>query len=241
MRKTIVTGLVLAAAVNVGVLLALPLLGGAIETALPARPLLEIRDIEFLPPEVTPDVAVLRDLSPDEEVQVKTVRQPHPPEPQKPPEKPKPAPGAALPDLLKDIDINIEPGALTLEVDLALPETAGLGATGDSGTGEPGKAIPAAKIWSIGEVDRWPVKTHHVDPIYPPWALEQEVEAVVALSLTIGSDGSIRNVRIKHSSGYMDFDEAALQAVRLWRFAPALVGDKAVAVRASQRIRFSLK
>ena len=104
-----------------------------------------------------------------------------------------------------------------------------------------GQAAPEKKIWSLDEVDRLPVKVRHVQPVYPAWALEQDIESEVTVSLTIGAEGDVRDVRVQKSSGYPDFDDAAVTAVSLWRFAPALVGDRAIAVRAKQTIRFSLR
>ena len=48
MRNSIITAVVLALAVNAGVVFALPLLAGAIENALPGRAPIEIRDVELV-------------------------------------------------------------------------------------------------------------------------------------------------------------------------------------------------
>ncbi len=241
MRRNIVTAVILALGVNAGVLLALPLLGSALETALPAHALLDVRDVELIQVRETPPVPLVRELVPEDAVQVNPPSQPPTPQPEAPPAEPERAPGEALPDLLRDIDFNLDPDALRPAADLVLPGTAGSGGGAGSGTGGAGQAAPEERIWSLDEVDRLPVKIRHVQPAYPGWALEQGVESEVTLSLTIGAHGGVSDVRVEQSSGYRDFDQAAVAAVSQWQFAPALAADKAIAVRAMQRIRFSLR
>jgi protein TonB len=231
----------LAVIINAGVLMALPLLGGAIEIAMPAAPLFDIHDIELFEIEETPSVPLPGSSIQREKTPVKPAKQPSPPKPESLPEKPRPAPSAILPDMLKSIDVDIDPDAFAPDVDLVLPGAEISGALESPGTSELEEAGPDKKIWSLDEVDRLPVKTHDTEPLYPRWALEQEVEGIVTLNLLIGTDGSVSDIRVVQSSGYRDFDRAAADAVRLWRFAPALAGDKPVTVRASQKIRFSLR
>ena len=238
MRNSIVTAVVLALAVNAGVVFALPLLAGAIENALPGRALLEIRDVELVEIEESQPIPMISPSAPKEEVQVKQPSQPPSPQEQKPPDRPPVQPGEELPDLLREVDFDFDPDALMPTVDLALPTASGAGPSADSGAGN---APPAREIRSLDEVDRRPMKVYHVQPVYPLSLLEAGVESEVMLSLTIGADGTVDGVRVERGSGYRDFDTAAIEAVRRWRFSPALVGDRPTAVRAIQRIRFSLR
>lgn len=240
MRNSIITAVVLALAVNAGVVFALPLLAGAIENALPGRAPIEIRDVELVEIEESQPIPMISPSVPKEEVQVRQPSQPPSPREQKPPDRPPAQPGEwkRLPDMLRDADFDFDPDALMPTVDLALPVTSGSGSISDSGAGD---APPAREIRSLDEVDRRPMKVYHVQPVYPLSLLEASVESEVTLSLTIGADGTVDGVRVERGSGYRDFDTAAVEAVRRWRFSPALAGDRPTAVRAIQRIRFSLR
>lgn len=238
MRRSVTTAVVLALAVNAGVLLTLPLLGGALEAAFPQRPTYELRDVELVKLAQTPPAPVSSELLVDEEPLLKEEREPPAPGPDVPETNPGTDTVEAPHDLPRDIEIDIGAQTLMPEVALGLPEVTSGPRGGAAATGA---KVLEKSVWSPEEVDRLPVKIYHVQPVYPVARLERGVEAVVVLSLTIGADGAVRDVRLHQSSGYRDFDSAALEALRQWRFAPALVGARAVTVRAVQRIRFSLR
>ena len=58
-------------------------------------------------------------------------------------------------------------------------------------------------------------------PKYPPAARRAGQQGTVTLSFTIGSSGEVISARIAKSSGYILLDNAALSAIRSWRFKPA--------------------
>jgi protein TonB len=66
-----------------------------------------------------------------------------------------------------------------------------------------------------------PVAAHQPAPIYPPELQRAGIEGTVTLRLKIAADGSVAEARIERSSGYAAMDQAALAAVRQWRFEPA--------------------
>lgn len=78
-----------------------------------------------------------------------------------------------------------------------------------------------------------------VDPEYPPHRLPEGTEPVVVLHVTVEPDGSISDA---HPEGEHDddFDHAALDAVRRWRFAPAMRGSAPIRARVRVAIRFEL-
>jgi TonB family protein len=62
----------------------------------------------------------------------------------------------------------------------------------------------------------------HVTPEYPEWAKSEGVEASVTLHFLVLPDGRVKeNVLVDRTSGFGDFDENAVIALRQWRFAPA--------------------
>jgi TonB family protein len=58
-------------------------------------------------------------------------------------------------------------------------------------------------------------------PKYPPNARRSGQQGTVTLFFTVGSSGTVISARIKKSSGYAALDNAALSAIRSWRFKPA--------------------
>jgi protein TonB len=65
-------------------------------------------------------------------------------------------------------------------------------------------------------------------PVYPAISRRLREEGRVLLSVRVTSQGLPEAVDIRQGSGYARLDEAALAAVRLWRFVPARRGDTPV-------------
>jgi iron complex outermembrane recepter protein len=78
-----------------------------------------------------------------------------------------------------------------------------------------------------------------VDPDYPEDQLATGIEPVIAMHVTIEADGHVSEAHPEgaHQAG---FDEAALSAVRQWRFAPATRDGVAVRSRVRVEVRFRL-
>jgi protein TonB len=75
-------------------------------------------------------------------------------------------------------------------------------------------------------------------PVYPPIAKTVRSQGVVKLEAIIAADGSIRN--LKAVSGPPLLIEAALSAVRQWRYNPTLLNGVAVEVLTEIDITFTL-
>jgi protein TonB len=79
-------------------------------------------------------------------------------------------------------------------------------------------------------------------PTYPPALQRRGIEGVVGLRILVGPDGRATDVMVETSSGYREFDAAAVKVVRArWRFEPAQVGGAAVAAWAVVRVGFALR
>ncbi|WP_083795404.1 energy transducer TonB [Thermosinus carboxydivorans] len=59
------------------------------------------------------------------------------------------------------------------------------------------------------------------EPVYPEQARRQGWEGTVRVKIEITAEGRASNVWVVSSSGYEILDNAAVQAVRQWRFVPA--------------------
>jgi protein TonB len=66
-----------------------------------------------------------------------------------------------------------------------------------------------------------PTVVHNPAPQYPPEALSAGLTGRVIVRVGIAADGSVAAADIHRSSGVRSLDQAALQAVRQWRFTPA--------------------
>ena len=57
-------------------------------------------------------------------------------------------------------------------------------------------------------------------PSYPVASYRMGHQGSVLLRITIGADGRVLGVELLEGSGYARLDQAALAAVRSWRFSP---------------------
>jgi protein TonB len=77
-------------------------------------------------------------------------------------------------------------------------------------------------------------------PKYPIESLRKKEQGTVLLHLTVGADGSVTDIVIARSSGFERLDNAALRAVRAWRWRPMMRAGQAVAVTGDMPIPFTL-
>jgi protein TonB len=61
------------------------------------------------------------------------------------------------------------------------------------------------------------------------------------LRFEVLTDGSVGAVKVQKSAGHSDFDQAAIDAVKTWRFEPARRGKEPVAVWVTLPVRFELR
>ena len=82
---------------------------------------------------------------------------------------------------------------------------------------------------------------HNPTPVYPAAARRTGYEGTVVIRARIQIDGSADRVDIKKSSGYGVLDQAALEAIRKWRFIPARRGNEAVVEWVDIPLKFKLE
>lgn len=78
-------------------------------------------------------------------------------------------------------------------------------------------------------------------PVYPDVARRRGRQGRVVLRVEVRPDGAAGAVSIDRSSGDVRLDEAALAAVRQWRFRPALRNGVPVVARVRVPVRFRLR
>lgn len=77
---------------------------------------------------------------------------------------------------------------------------------------------------------------HKVDPIYPLEARRQKLEAVIALDIVVGRDGSV--LRVRPLNGPDVLAQAATDALRWWKFRPYLVDGRAAIAETTLAVEF---
>jgi protein TonB len=103
----------------------------------------------------------------------------------------------------------------------------------------PAPPPPPPKPVPVGGDIREPEKIVDAAPVYPPLALASGVEGVVILEATLDEHGNVDRLKVLRSAPLLD--EAALQAVRRWRYTPTLLNGTPVPVLMTITVRFSLR
>ena len=80
---------------------------------------------------------------------------------------------------------------------------------------------------------------HRVDPEYSEEARKAKHQGTVELYVEVGADGLAHRIVVRRGLG-LGLDEKAMEAVRQWRFKPAMKGGKAVTVGALVTVHFRL-
>lgn len=78
-------------------------------------------------------------------------------------------------------------------------------------------------------------------PAYPSIARRLRLEGTVVLRVLVDASGHAEELRIDRTSGAAILDEAALGAIRLWRFVPGRQGPEAIARWVDVPVRFRLQ
>lgn len=105
----------------------------------------------------------------------------------------------------------------------------GTGISAGSGTGQGGVAV-----------DRMPTPLRQLKPRYPMAARRLGQSGQVQLRLYVDQQGAVREVTVVRAEPAGVFEDAALEAVRKWRFEPAMFKGAPVGVWMSLPVRFSL-
>jgi protein TonB len=103
--------------------------------------------------------------------------------------------------------------------------------------GRSGNAGPVER--DVGSIDG-PFIEKTTQPAYPKFARRMGKEGKVLLSILIDESGKVLQVQVLQGAGF-GFDEAAMEAVRVWIFKPATLDGTPVRCRARMLVRFELK
>lgn len=78
-------------------------------------------------------------------------------------------------------------------------------------------------------------------PRYPTESRRKREQGTVLLSLVVGLDGRVSSISIGRSSGFARLDDAAMDAVRGWRWSPIIRDGRPVMVKGVVEIPFIIK
>lgn len=78
-------------------------------------------------------------------------------------------------------------------------------------------------------------------PVYPAVSRRLREQGRVLFDVYILPDGTVGEIKLKRSSGFARLDDAALEAVRQWRYVPAKRGDQPIPFWYVQPIDFTMR
>jgi TonB family protein len=90
----------------------------------------------------------------------------------------------------------------------------------------------------VGGAVPLPEKITDVRPVYPRVAVTAHVEGVVEIEVVIGATGNVEQAHVVRPVAMLN--EAALEAVRRWKYRPTLINGVPVPVKARVRVTFAL-
>lgn len=150
------------------------------------------------------------------------VEEPPPEEPEEEPPEPPPESAPNL-DMALDVELSVGPGG---GVSLSIPKFAMAG--GDDPFGS-------------GDLESPPKPYRKSPPVYPSNLLSKGVGGKVEIACVINASGAISSSKVRKSSGNSSLDQAALKAVRKWKFNPAVRGGKKVKATCVVPFNFEIK
>lgn len=91
----------------------------------------------------------------------------------------------------------------------------------------------------VSAVDEKPKLIKEIKPVYPIIARQARVEGIVVIQTFIDEEGQVYIAKVIQSVPLLD--QAAIDAVRQWKYSPAILNGKPVKVQADITITFRLK
>jgi protein TonB len=104
--------------------------------------------------------------------------------------------------------------------------------------GLPTEAPPPPKAVRLGGQLKAPALIHRVNPEFPLLAQQARVSALLILEATVGPDGRVQQVVVLR--GQPLFDEAAIAAVKQWRYRPLLLNGVPTPFILTVTLKFSI-
>ena len=84
-------------------------------------------------------------------------------------------------------------------------------------------------------------RTRYVPPQFPEVARQRGIDGWVDLQFLVGTDGAVGDIKVVGAQPAGIFEQSALDAVRRWRYQPAVRDGHNVSQRARVRLRFAVQ
>ena len=104
----------------------------------------------------------------------------------------------------------------------------------------PASANAIAARPAVGETSQQLATASRVEPTYPPASRRAGEAGTVRLKVLVDENGRTKDVQVAQTSGFSRLDDAAKQAVRRWKFKPAMEAGKAIPIWTQVAITFRL-
>lgn len=111
---------------------------------------------------------------------------------------------------------------------------------GDESSSRPANNLTTIQSTDGAKIEAKPDYLKNPPPPYPEIARRLKQEGLVLLMVNVDAHGWPSSVHVKESSGYRFLDEAALKAVRKWKFSPAKINSLPIPSNVDVPIRFQL-
>jgi protein TonB len=98
---------------------------------------------------------------------------------------------------------------------------------------------PPARVVRIGGQIAQPKLIRQVKPVYPDLAVQSRVSALVILEAEVDTRGHVKTVKVLR--GHPLFDEAAIEAVKQWRYQPLLLNGEPTGFILTVTVNFNLQ
>jgi protein TonB len=115
----------------------------------------------------------------------------------------------------------------------------GVGVGTGPGVGEGRGGGVGGGVFRVGGGVSAPRVVYQPDPEYSEEARKAKYQGTCVLWLVVGPDGRPRDIRVARSLG-LGLDEKAIEAVKTWKFEPAMKDGKPVAVQINVEVSFRL-
>ncbi len=96
------------------------------------------------------------------------------------------------------------------------------------------------KVFSLAEIDQRPRPIFQAAPVYPAKMRTQKDGGVVSILFVVDQSGKVTDAKVEEST-HPAYEKPALDAVKQWKFEPAIKGGERVAVQMRVPIRFKPK
>ena len=182
--------------------------------------------VVFVPPTETPAV-VAEEATAEEPGGAPAVATPRPP-------TPTPTPTATPTEVPTETETPLPDAPTPTRV----PPTA----TPGPPTPTPTPAVREGDLVTMGPGVTRPVLLNQVDPEYPRMAQRLGVDGEVEVEILVGPDGAVEDVRVVNVSRTgVGFERATTDAVRQWRYKPAIKNNVNVRMWVTARVRLTLR